>query len=203
MSRLDIYFGLPRSGKTTFAAYLAKQAQKKGQRVLSNMPIGGCYLMSTKDLGKYKMEDALILIDEAGLEFDNRKMALTDDQNYFFKYFGHMNNDVAVFSQSLDEDIKIRRNAHGIFLMRHSLLPGVFVRLTIARDFGVDEAGQLVDKYKFVPWWQGGCKWIYGPSVWHMFDTHSRKVLPEKNFEYVPLQVKSSVWELLKRRVRK
>lgn len=31
------------------------------------------------------MEDCLIIIDEAGVDFDNRKMKMTDEQVYFFK----------------------------------------------------------------------------------------------------------------------
>lgn len=50
-----------------------------------------------------------LIIDEAGLEYDNRKMAMTTDEIYFFKYHRHYQLDVDFFSQGLDVDIKIRK----------------------------------------------------------------------------------------------
>ena len=82
--QLNVYFGVPGSGKTTFAAYLAKQAQKESiviklcrrfpcrftdwilngkhwkrkMNVYSNVPISGTYRVDArKDIGEYLIED--------------------------------------------------------------------------------------------------------------------------------------------------
>ena len=38
---LSLYFGIPGAGKSTYAAYLAKQDMKKGRKVWSNFGITG------------------------------------------------------------------------------------------------------------------------------------------------------------------
>lgn len=93
-----LYFGLPRSGKSTYAAKLAKKALTAGRAVYSNFPIRGTFQITKDDIGKYLMEDCLIIIDEAGVDFDNRKMKMTDEQVYFFKNHGHYQADIAFFS---------------------------------------------------------------------------------------------------------
>lgn len=58
-----LYFGLPRSGKSTYAAKLAKKALAAGRAVYSNFPIRGTFQITKDDIGKYLMEDCLIIID--------------------------------------------------------------------------------------------------------------------------------------------
>ena len=50
------YFGVPGSGKTTVAAYLAKKDLKKKRNVYSNVPITGAYKISKEDIGKFLIE---------------------------------------------------------------------------------------------------------------------------------------------------
>ena len=98
--RLSVYFGVPGAGKTTFAAYLVRQAQresciikfcrvhsgrlcrwilasglfKRAYPVWSNVEIRGAYRIEPKaDLGVYQIEDGSLIIDEAGIEFNNRQ----------------------------------------------------------------------------------------------------------------------------------
>lgn len=80
---LSLYFGIPGAGKSTFAAYLAKKDMKKGRKVWSNFGITGAMKCEKSDFGKYMMTDGRLIIDEAGLEYDNRKMAMTNDEIYF------------------------------------------------------------------------------------------------------------------------
>ena len=96
---LNVYFGVPGSGKTTFAAYLTKWALhenalirfarkhsnwalcnallnskylKRRIDVYSNVPITGAYQLDAKsDIGKYMIEDAKVIIDEAGITPDD------------------------------------------------------------------------------------------------------------------------------------
>ena len=65
---LSVYFGVPGSGKTTFASYLAKKDLKHGLKVYSNVPIVGTYRLEPKqDIGIYMIEDARLIIDEASI----------------------------------------------------------------------------------------------------------------------------------------
>ena len=96
---LNVYFGVPGSGKTTFAAYLTRWALhenviirfcrrhqnpvtrallnsrylKRRIDVYSNVPITGAYVLNAReDIGHYMIEDAKVIIDEAGIEYNNR-----------------------------------------------------------------------------------------------------------------------------------
>ncbi len=127
------------------------------------------------------MTDGRLIIDEAGLEYDNRKMSMTNDEIYFFKYHRHYQLDVDFFSQGLDVDIKIRKLARHIYLIKPSLLPFFIKRKEIGRKVGINDiTKEICDEYFFVPFLTGGTKLIFCPPLWKLFNTLSRKPLPEK-----------------------
>ena len=95
------------------------------------------------------MCDGRLIIDEAGLEYDNRKMAMTTDEIYFFKYHRHYQLDVDFFSQGLDVDIKIRKLARHIYLIKPSLLPFFIKRKEIGRRVGIND---MTIVYKCFAW---------------------------------------------------
>ena len=178
---LSLYFGIPGAGKSTFAAWLAKHDMRKGRKVYSNVPITGTLAVSKQDIGKHMIADGRLIWDEAGLDYDNRKMSMTPDEIYFYKYHRHYQLDVDFFSQGLDVDIKIRKLARHIYLVRPSLLPYFVTRFEIGRRVGIDDLShQIIDEYFFRPF---GRKLIFAPLVWRMFNTYSRKQLPEKVWE--------------------
>lgn len=179
----SLYFGVPGAGKTTVAAYLARKAQRQHRPVFSNVFIKGCYAFSKEDMGRFCIENALVLVDEAGLEFDNRKMSMTDNEIYFAKYHRHYQNDLVFFSQGLDVDIKIRKLVQAIYLLEPSIIPGFIRRKTIDRFVGLDDNGQLIDKYKFRSPLFGGLKLVFAPPLRKYFDTLDRKQLPLKEFK--------------------
>lgn len=178
---LSLYFGIPGAGKSTFAAYLAKKDMKKGRKVWSNFGITGAMKCDKSDFGRYMMCDGRLIIDEAGLEYDNRKMSMTNEEIYFFKYHRHYQLDVDFFSQGLDVDIKIRKLARHIYLIKPALIPFFIKRKEIGRRVGInDMTKEIIDEYFFVPLLSGGTKWVFCPPLWKMFNTLSRKPLPEK-----------------------
>ena len=181
---LSLYFGVPGAGKSTFAAYLAKKDLKRGRKVWSNFGITGAYKVDKGDIGHVMIHDGRLIIDEAGLEYDNRKMAMTDAEIYFYKYHRHYQLAVDFFSQGLDVDIKIRKLARHIYLIKPSLLPFFIKRKEIGRRVGInDMTKEICDEYFFVPFLAGGTKLVFAPPLWKLFNTYSRRLLPEKDWE--------------------
>lgn len=64
-----------------------------------------------------------------------------------------------------------------------SLIPRFIVVKKIRRKVGIDEnTHQIIDKYYFgVPFVD--TKWIYSRPLWKLFNSFSRKQLPEKEWE--------------------
>lgn len=208
---LNVYFGVPGSGKTTFAAYLTKWALhenviirfcrrfnnpvtrlilnskylKRRIPVYSNVPITGAYQLDPKeDIGKFMIEDAKIIIDEAGIEYNNRNFkAFPPEAIYFYKYHRHYKTSVDVFSQSFDDmDITLRRLAQNFYVVRKSLVPFCVVARKIKRKIGVDETThQIMDLYSMgTPILD--TKRIFAPALWKLFNSYSRKELPKKDW---------------------
>lgn len=181
---ITVYFGVPGSGKTTFAAYLVKKALKRKEKVWSNVPITGSMKYDPlKDLGVYNIEDGTIILDEAGVEFNNRNFkSMPPHVIKYLKYHRHYRTAIDVFSQSHEDmDITIRRLAQRYFVVKKSLIPRFIVYKSIGRRVGIDEnTKQIIDEYFFRPF---GTRWLYAPSVWKMFNTVAKEELPEKEFE--------------------
>lgn len=208
---LNVYFGVPGSGKTTFAAYLTKWALyenpiirlcrkhdntlsrlilkskylKRRIDVYSNVPITGAYqLDAKKDIGNYMIADAKVIIDEAGIEYNNRNYkSFPQEAIYFYKYHRHYQTSVDVFSQSFDDmDVTLRRLAQNFYVVRKSLIPFCVVSRRIRRKVGVDEqTKQIADLYAMgLPVLD--TKRIFSPPLWKLFNSYSRKELPQKEW---------------------
>lgn len=71
-----------------------------------------------------------------------------------------------------------------IYLIKPSLLPFFIKRKEIGRRVGInDMTKEICDEYFFVPFIAGGTKLIFCPPLWKLFNTLSRKPLPEKTWE--------------------
>ena len=180
--RFDIYFGVPGSGKTTFAAWIAKKQFRRGNAVYSNVAIKGAYKLQKTDIGKYLIENGSIILDEAGVDYNNRNFKkFNDDETYFFKFHRHYKVHIFLFSQDLDMDIKLRKLATRIFLVRKSIIPFFISRKQIGKKIGIDkQTKQIIEEYNF-KWFS--TKLIFSPMLWKMFDTYDRKELPKKKWE--------------------
>lgn len=185
-SRCSIYYGAPGSGKTTWAAYLCDRAQKSGYKVFSNVPIKGAYKVNKSDLGVWAINDALLIWDEAGIEFNSRdykqnftKQSGSLDVLKWFKYHRHENVELAVFSQGFDDmDKKIRDLNTDMFIVRKGIIPKTVVRKRIKKRPDIDDLTHTpIDKYYFVKF---ATNRIYAPSVWKKFDSFDKLGLPEK-----------------------
>lgn len=218
---INVYFGVPGSGKTTFAAYLVKWCNKESWPVLlgwwlaynwpydkfphnplahwllecrlwkrridvySNVPVTGSYEVNCKsDLGVFNISDGKLIIDEAGVEFNNRDFkSFSKEAIYFFKYHRHYRLSVDVFSQSYEDmDVTIRRLARNFFVVRKSLIPYFIVIKKIRRSVGIDDQShQIIDAYNFgIPLLDS--KWVFCPPLWRLFNTYACRSLPERRF---------------------
>lgn len=211
--QLNVYFGVPGSGKTTYAAYLAKQARresivirlckrfpnkftawilngknwKRSYPVWSNVPISGTYQLNAReDIGVHMVQNGKMIIDEAGVEFNSRNYkSFPQTAIHFFKYHRHYGVSVDVFSQSFEDmDVTLRRLAQNFYVVKRSVIPFFVVTKRIRRKVGIDDnTHQLCDHYAF-----GlpvlDSKWVFCPPLWKMFDSYSFDVLPEKEWSY-------------------
>ena len=180
---LSIYFGVPGSGKTTIAAWLSKRDLRRGGKVWSNVPITGTYQLDVKaDIGQYMICDGRVIIDEAGIEYNNRDFKkFSEESLYFFKYHRHYELAIDVFSQGFDDmDKKIRTLAQRLYVVKRSLIPFFVYRRQIRKRVGINEYSKdIIDEYEFVPFSR---RYIFAPLVWKSFNTISRKQLIEKDW---------------------
>lgn len=181
--KLNIYFGLPGAGKSTYAAFLAYHDMKKGRAVYSNFPIIGAFALdATNDLGKVNVSNGRVIIDEAGVEFNSRNYKnMSQDIIHFMKYHRHYDCIVDVFSQSPDDmDITIRRLAYNCYWIKKSILPRFIYLIPIVRTLDVVD-GDIKTCYVI----RKGLlnrKYVYCPKYWRMFNTLSHEELPNKDW---------------------
>jgi len=179
-----IYFGVPGSGKTTFAAWIAKKILKNGGRVWSNVPIKHTMKLNPKeDIGTSLIQDGHIIIDEAGVEYNNRDFKeFSKKATHFYKHHRHYRTTIHLFSQGFDDmDKKLRTLATSLFVVKKSLIPFFIRRHQISKKVGINELTKdICDEYYKVPF---SSKYIFCPVLWEMFDTYSIEELPEKEWD--------------------
>lgn len=178
----DIYFGVPGCGKTTIAAWLTKKANKKNRQVLSNVPIKGACKVQKEDIGVYYIHDCDLIMDEAGIDYDNRNFkSFTSSEKYFYKYHRHYKVNVSMFSQDVDVDLKLRKLTTRYYVVTKSFLPFFVKRKLAIKRIGIDKlTHQIIDEFYFPLF---GSRYIFMPSLWKMFDSYSYKDLPPKEWQ--------------------
>jgi hypothetical protein len=186
-TKLEIVMGKPGVGKSTFAAKLAKLYLNKGYPVWSNTPIRGCFQIDCrKDLMSYNVSDGLLIVDEAGIEFDNRDWKnFTKNLVEFFKTYRHYRMHVLILSQSWEDvDKKIRQLASSIYILNPTIFGLTHLCLKeVSCYVGISEDEQIVEKYSFKPFWLLGTRYYYKRDAWKMFDTYERKKLQNKEWQ--------------------
>ena len=183
-SNFTLYFGIPGSGKSTIAALIAKKTMKrKKRRVFSNFAIKGTYVLNKEDIGVYDMSNSLLIVDEAGVDYDNRnwKNNLNLDQVYFYKHYRHYNCDIVMFSQSIDIDVKLRNLANEYRIVKKSMIPFFVCTKAIKKKIDINkETGEIIDRYSFVFL---STKRYFSPKAWKLFNSYQRRELQNKKFD--------------------
>lgn len=174
------------AGKTTVAVALARKALKQGKKVFCNFPVKDTYSYNVADLGVHLIEDALIIIDEAGIEFNNRFFrSMPKEAISFFKYSRQYRCDIVVLSQCHeDTDITIRRLANRFFWVKKSIF-GFTRVVSLHRQLYIDDKTQQLT-YGFKPlsiFDNIFCKYYYRPKYYKHFNSWQPPALPEKDFK--------------------
>lgn len=185
---LHIYIGTPGSGKTTLAAAMCHKFMKSkkfnGMNCFSNVPILGTLRYSPKDdMGKNLLENGLLIVDEAGIEFNGRSWkSMQSDVIEFAKTFRHYNLvHFCFFSQALDIDQTFVRLANSAHQCKKFLF-WVFIR-DFEKVLLQDENSQFIYGWRPVGIIRGGLHCIFAPLYWKYFDTYEYKPLPVKDYE--------------------
>lgn len=212
---INRYFGVPGCGKTTHLASVAikeNERIKKGvshyERVLTNVPLTGLgddsnvYLFSPTDFGRYDMSNALILYDEAEVDFNNRDYKNLDEaRTRFLMYHRHYRSNIYFYSQTYDGvDKKIRFITNNVYYLKRNIITGkttphrikylMYIPKKPKRDEIVnDNNGEITMRY-----YQSGffehlfSMLLLEPPIklaryWSYFDSYDAPELPIKDFE--------------------
>ena len=197
------YFGVPGCGKTTFLSMLAikelkkiKKGKSKYKHVLTNFPVHGCEKVSLDDLGRYDIEDSLILFDEITLDADSR------DYNHFsirtknfFTLHRHVNNDIIYFCQDFSRvDKTIRNVTYDLWYIKSPVVPLLnhfSIAKRIFRNININEyTSELTLGYRFAKFLEVffiSCKKVcFRPKYYKYFDSFDKLQLDNlPNYDYL------------------
>ena len=182
---ITLCFGSPGAGKSTYIAHLAYKNYGK-RPVYCNFDCAYTYKFSLAQLGSVQFpKGSLLLIDEAGIEYNNRNYKeFPKTVIKFLKLHRHYNIDIMFFSQSWEDvDITIRRLAVNLFYLR-KLGPLTMIRHVNAYVMIDKQTHQIVDGYKFEPLWMflllsRPVRFIFRPFYYHMFNSYEAPPLLE------------------------
>lgn len=155
-SFVNLYFGLPGSGKSTFLTRDIVVKSKKGIPCfvanLDLVPMDNVYKITKVDIGKYKFPPGShIYFDEASLNgFDNRDYSKNFKNNNtlpYIKYIRHYRNQITFSNQGYEEfDKKIRNLTNAIWYVRGNRFFSYAVK--IRKVITIDkESQQIIDGY--------------------------------------------------------
>lgn len=154
---VNLYFGPPGCGKTTFICQDNDYINKKMQlTVFSNIDLPYAYQIDKSYFGKYNIPSgSVVLFDEASLNgYDNRdyktNFSKAPEQLSYFKLIRHYGNKIIFTNQGHDElDIKIRTLTQNVWIVK-SLGP-FSVATKLRKNSVVDkDTHQIVEGY-FMP----------------------------------------------------
>lgn len=195
---INVWFGIPGSGKTSMAAYLTRNSLRSGYTVLSNVHISGALKLDPDDLGRYDMSfggaGAHVIYDEGSIDFDNRnfKSFAASDKPSYFALHRHMMNRVDVFSQAYDIDKRIRdrAGAAGLFQLRRLPFRGFIMYRRIKKVLFIKKDDkQMIDGFAYT----GLPRVVYVRSVWSSFDTLDLSLCPKLQKKWQPWDPESDL----------
>lgn len=202
------YFGLPGSGKTTMLvkkAYDAAFARNpKYDHIYGNIDLVGIprYIkINALDVGKYMLENCLILIDEATINYDSREYkTFAKELSDWFMTHRHYRADICIFMQSYNGcDKRIRSVMDKLYYLYKSFLTGWYktkvwripydIIIPDKKDTGSAHLGEIVEGYCKPPFLVR----LFTPNLkrkkyYPYFDSWERKELPALPEHYIQEQ---------------
>lgn len=192
-------FGAPGCGKTTILAKYGIKALNKGINVYTiNFELPGAIKINFSDLGIYKFEKCLILIDEITIEADNRDFKTFDKKvKEFFILHRHLKTNIIYTTQNYENaDKKIRDVTNELWYMAKSCIP-IINKFTackrIYRKININEyTSDLTLGYRFCSFieslFASNFELVYRPKYYKYFDTYDNLGL--ENRPKYPLKAK-------------
>lgn len=153
-----LFFANIGSGKTTLLTKYAQNELKRIQKgkskykyVVSNAQISGVTFVEDIRgmIKKGALKDTLILIEEASIIYNNRKMNMTEQEIQYFKLIRHYNSCCVAVSQAYNDiDVTLRRLYTRIYLLNY--LPIFTLIRPIKKTVGIDDiTHDICDMYQF------------------------------------------------------
>lgn len=194
---ISAFIGSPGSGKSTALAWVARRATthpnkpiticgetvSKGHTLLfTNFPFDGAYQLDYDNLGKYRYEDALILLDEVSMYSDSRdyknfSRALT----YFYTQHRKFHCDLIWTSQAFDDSDKKIRNVTTSYFMIEPFLFG-FSRFVHIKGFT-----KLIDSKIRSGYEWGKVQYFRTTPLYKLFDSYSTLKIAKESLPPPPL----------------
>lgn len=160
-----IYYGKPRSGKTTALARIVKRNNFK-RKVCKIVPFLERYLrpyteiyctdssmkgttfITYDNLGKWKpKERSCFILCEAGIGLNNRQWKnLSEDAKELFAMHGHAKCDMYADSQTVDIDITLRERAEKFYSVRKLGNSQFSLLIPIKFDIDVNDITQKIEE---------------------------------------------------------
>ena len=197
-----LYFGLPGCGKTTLLTKLACDASRSDRydNIYSNVKISvpGVTYIPNEAIGKYKLANGLILIDEATLFADSRDhKEFSKEKIEFFLEHRHFNVDIILFTQQWDGvDRKIRVITDRVYYVYKGFLLGHWFSTYYRIPYGIIIPDKKAQGEKLGDIVQGYCKpnilirlfapKVYRPKYYKYFDSWEQPYRPPLPSIYKP-----------------
>lgn len=197
---ISLYFGLPGCGKTTMLSRFAVKYSKKGFKVYGNIPLAvpGYVRIDNSCIGKYMLEDCIILIDEGTLFANSRSYkTFSDSLTSFFLLHRHYRADIIIFTQQWDGlDKRIRVITDRVYYVYKSFFTGKWITKYYRIPYGIiipdpkksdsEKLGDIVQGYckpgLFKRIFQGGR--CFRPKYYRYFNSWDAPALPPLPSEY-------------------
>lgn len=184
----SMVMGPPGAGKTSFLCWLTLRYNALSSDVMSNVAIKKTYEFGwERDFGNFLIDDKVIFVDEAALEkgLNNREFATNFAKSNFrklecLKLHRHFRNEIFLFSQADDADLKVRELCQNFYLVK-KIFPFLIKVTKYVTDIDVDPMTQDFRRIRKSRW----TKFLFTPVCWLHFDTEEVPFeLQIKDFRY-------------------
>lgn len=190
--KLIIKYGFPGVGKTVDIVRESIRAVRKGRKVYTtaeDITVPGVLKVNPNDYGKYRLNgDCVLLLEEAGIYFNNRNWKNLDHIIEYSKLHRHDKCRIIIYSQSPeDTDVTLRRLRQEAWDMKKymgcwSVQRKIICENTIVKS--TNEDGQSRGSYGSNQRYSLGFKVYYQPFYYGFTDTHS---MPSR-FKQIPFE---------------